>query len=174
MKHLAIALTALVAAASAYAQGTVNFATRITGSVDARVTYSGSPAGSTVWGQLYAGSTALGSPVPFRDTPAAAQGYITSGGTVEVPGVASGGTAQIKLVAWVASQGATYAEAVAKGTGGVGESAPISVTAGGGTLPPGNLVGLAGFNVSSIVIPEPSIAALGLLGAGLLLVRRKK
>lgn len=171
MKHLAIALTALVAAASAYAQGTVNFATRITGSVDARVTYNGTPAGSTVWGQLYAGNTALGSPVPFRDTPAAAQGYITSGGTVEIPGVASGATAQIKLVAWVSSLGATY-DAAKANAGGWAESGPITVTAGGGTLPPGNLVGLAGFNIPAV--PEPSIAALGLLGAGALLLRRKK
>ncbi|MCC6235361.1 MAG: PEP-CTERM sorting domain-containing protein [Verrucomicrobiales bacterium] len=173
MKYLTIALTALLAAASAYAQGTVNFATRITGSVDARVTFDGAPAGSTIWGQLYSGTAALGNPVPFRDSPAAAQGYITSGGTVEVPGVASGGTASIKLVAWHSSLGATYAEAVAKGMNGTAESAAISVTVGGGTLPPGNLVGLAGFNVSSIV-PEPSIAALGILGAGLLVLRRKK
>jgi hypothetical protein len=174
MKHLAIALTALMAAASAYAQGTVNFATRITGSVDARVfNADATPVGSTVWGQLYSGDTALGSPVAFRDTPAAAQGYITSGGTVEIPGVASGATASVKLVAWAASSGASYAAAKASGLGGVGESAAITVTAGGGTLPPGNLVGLATFNLSPIV-PEPSIAALGLLGAGLLVLRRKK
>jgi hypothetical protein len=179
MKHIALALTALFAAATAFAQGTVNFATRITGSVDARVTYGGAPAGSTFMGQLYAAAPGgtlapVGAPVPFRDTPDAAKGYITSGGTVEIPGVAAGATAQVKLVAWAASLGATFAEAQGKGQGGWGESATIpSVTTGGGTLPPGALVGLTGFEVSPI-IPEPSIAALGLLGAGLLLIRRKK
>lgn len=178
MKHIAIALTAFAVAASAYAQGVVNFSTRAGASVNAPVTYLGDNtlADGRFWGQLYVAAPAgtlapSGTPQPFRSD--AGKGYITAGGNVEIPGVTPGSSAQVKLVAWASSLGATYAEAMAKGLGGVGESAVITVSTGGGTLPPAALAGLGAFNISPIV-PEPSIAALGLLGAGLLLIRRKK
>jgi hypothetical protein len=180
MKHIALTLTALLAAASAYAQGTVNFATRVTGQVDAPVTYQGAKAGDAYYGQLYAGAkggtlAAVGQPVPFRSD--AGIGYITAGGAVAVPGVAGGAEADIRLVAWAKSQGATYDAAKALNMGGWNESPIITVKTGNpDAVPPtvaANLVGLQGFEISPI-IPEPSIAALGLLGAGLLLIRRKK
>ncbi|MGE3309439.1 MAG: PEP-CTERM sorting domain-containing protein [Limisphaerales bacterium] len=182
MKHIVIALAALSVAASALAQGTVNFATRSGTAVNAPVTYAGGgnvlgTGDAAVWGQLYVSApggtlAAAGAPVPFRSD--AGAGFITAGGTVEIPGTTVGGSGQVKLVAWYASQGATYAEAMGKGLGGFGESAVLTVNGlGGGTTPPALLAGLQGFSVSAVV-PEPSIAALGLLGAGLLLIRRKK
>jgi hypothetical protein len=184
MKQIVIAFAALSVAVSAFAQGTVNFSNR-TGPINAPVTYAGGAnvvgtGADAVWGQLLAAApggtlTAVGVPVPFRD--GAAAGYITGGGSITIPGVAGGSPADVQMVAWYASQGATYAEALAKGTGGVGNSSVVNVaaTGGAGSPPslPANLVGLTGFSVSAIV-PEPSIAALGLLGAGLLLIRRKK
>jgi hypothetical protein len=183
MKQIVIAFAALSVAVSAFAQGTVNFSNR-TGPINAPVTYEGAgnvlgTGANAVWGQLYAAApggtlAAVGVPVPFRD--GAAAGYITGGGSVTIPGVAGGSPADVQMVAWYASQGATYADALAKGLGGVGKSGTISVVTGGAGSPPSlpaNLVGLTGFSVSAIV-PEPSIAALGLLGAGLLLIRRKK
>lgn len=178
MKSIVLALTALLAAGSAFAQGTINFSTKITGVVDAKVTYSATAGGATTavngdyLGQLYAGAAggalaAVGSPVPFRSD--AGVGYITAGGKVAVPGVAGGSSAQVVLRAWQAASGATYEAAAIKNS-----SAPITITLGGGGTPPApdaNLAGLQGFN---IVVPEPSIAALGLLGAGLLVIRRKK
>lgn len=186
MKQIAITLTALLVAASAYAQGTLNFANRVTGVVDARVTVQGDPAnsstvGSDYWGQLLAGApggalAAVGSPVEFRGSPDAAIGYITAGGVVNVAGVAGGSPAQVQLVAWHKSLGATWEAANAAGLGGIGSSAVITVNTGGGGTPPSpaaNLAGLQAFSVTPLV-PEPAIAALGLLGAGLLLLRRKK
>ena len=184
MKQLFVGIVALSVAASAFAQGTVNFANKSGTAIDAPVTYAGGgrvtgTGAGAVLGQLYAAApggtlAAVGVPVPFRD--GAGAGYITAGGTINV-GVAAGSPAQVKLVAWYSSQGATYADAMAKGAGGVGESAVITVaaTGGGGSPPalPAALTGLQGFSVSAIV-PEPSVAALGLLGAGLLLIRRKK
>ncbi len=183
MKHFATAtvLAGLSVAASAFAQGTVNFATKSGTTVDALVTYSSGryvlgTGDEAVLGQLYAAAPGgtlapVGSPVPFRSD--AGAGYITAGGTVEIPGTTVGGSGQVKLVAWYASQGATYADAVAKGQGNFNESAVLTVASlGGGTTPPALLAGLQGFAVS--VVPEPSIAALGLLGAGLLLIHRKK
>jgi hypothetical protein len=185
MKQIVIAIAALSAAVSAFAQGTVNFSNR-TGSIDAPVTYGSSTGqrvigtgAEAVWGQLMASTpggtlAAIGVPVPFRE--GAGAGYITGGGAITIPGVAAGSPASIQMVAWHQSLGATYAEALAKGLGGVGNSATIEVATGGvGTPPslPSNLTGLTAFSVSAVV-PEPSIAALGLLGAGLLLIRRKK
>jgi hypothetical protein len=193
MKKIALTLAALAVAASSYAQGTLNFANRVSGVFSAQVTYAGDPAlpagpaGNSFWGQLYAAApggalAAIGSPVEFRND--AGIGYITSGGVVNVPGVAGGSPAQVKLVAWHKSLGNDYTAAVAQGLGGWGESAVITVNTGGGGTPPApaanlGVVGgtaantLAGFEVRSLV-PEPSMAALGLLGAGLLLIRRKK
>jgi len=193
MKHIALTLTALLVAASAYAQGTLNFANRVTGAFTAQVTYNGDatipagPAGNSFWGQLYAAApggalAAVGSPVEFRND--AGIGYITSGGTVAVPGVAGGSPAQVQMVGWHKSLGNDYAAAKAQGLGGWGESAIITVNTGGGGTPPAPAtnLGVAGgtaantlapFAIASL-IPEPSIAALGLLGAGLLLIRRKK
>jgi len=193
MKHIALTLTALLVAASAYAQGTLNFANRVSGVVDAQVTYQGDstipqgPAGNQFWGQLLAAAPGgtlapVGQPVEFRND--AGIGYITAGGVVSVPGVAGGSPAEVRMVGWHKSLGNDYAAAVAAGTGGVGQSAIITVNTGGGGTPPGPAANLgvaggtaantlAGFQVSTLV-PEPSIAALGLLGAGLLLIRRKK
>jgi hypothetical protein len=183
MKHIAITLTALLVAASAYAQGTLNFANRVTGVLDARVSIQGGggPVDNNWYGQLLAGASEatlapIGSPVEFRGSPDAAKGYIVSGGVVAVPGVAGGSPATVRMVAWNKSVGATWEAAQAANLGGIGQSAPITVNTGGGGTPPSpaaNLVGLAAFEVTP-VIPEPAIAALGLLGAGLLLLRRKK
>ena len=183
MKSTVLVLTALFAAGSAFAQGTINFSTKITGQVDAKVFYGApggptSPAGADYSAQLYAAApggafSAIGSAVPFRGD--AGIGYITSGGKVTVPGIAGGSSAQIELRAWKTSLGSNYEAALAAG-GGVdtGKSAPITITLGGGGTPPApdaNLTGLQGF---VIPVPEPSIAALGLLGAGMLVIRRKK
>jgi hypothetical protein len=193
MKHIAITLTALLVAASAYAQGTLNFANRVSGVFSAPATYQGDAttpaglAGNQFWGQLLAAAPGgtlapVGSPVEFRND--AGIGYITSGGVVAVPGVAGGSPAQVQMVAWHKSLGDTWAAANAAGQGGIGSSGIITVNTGGGGTPPSPAanLGVAGgtaentlqpFNITSLV-PEPSIAALGLLGAGLLLIRRKK
>jgi hypothetical protein len=193
MKQIALTLTALLVAASAFAQGTLNFANRVTGVFQAQVTYEGDatlpagPAGNNFWGQLLAAAPGgtlapVGSPVEFRND--AGIGYITSGGVVTVPGVAGGSPAQVEMVAWHKSLGNDWAAASAAGMGGIGRSGVITVNTGGGGTPPSpaSNLGVAGgtaantlqaFQISTLV-PEPSIAALGLLGAGLLLIRRKK
>jgi len=178
MKHCLVTLAALLVAASSFAQGTVNFVNKITGSVDARVTYAGNPAvggGATAdtqfVAQLYSNGAAVGDPVAFRNS-GAGTGY-WPGATRTLPGVAENATATVKVVSWSTALGATYEAAKAAGKGGVGESAPITIATGGGLNPPGALIGLTAWSISPIV-PEPSIAALGVLGAGLLLIRRKK
>jgi hypothetical protein len=184
MKHIVIGLTALFAAASVLAQGTVNFATRVSGQVDAPVRYTALDgttglAGNNYWGQLLAGPAGgtlapIGQPVEFRND--AGIGYITAGGAVAIPGVAGGSAADVRLVAWDKTLG-NDAMAAMQAAGGWGQSAVVNIAATGnpGAIPPttaANLTGLQGFTMTAV--PEPSIAALGLLGAGLLLIRRKK
>lgn len=182
MKRFALTLAALIAAASTQAQGVVNFSTRAGLSVNAPVSYMGyeSPNSELVdgrfVGQLYAAApnetlAPVGVPTPFRSD--VGKGYITAGGNVVIPGVLPGGTAQIKMVAWASWLGASYAEALSKGQGDVGESKVITITVGGGILPPAPLTGLMPFNLSPI-IPEPSPWALGSLGGGVLLLLRKR
>ncbi len=107
-------------AGTVWAQGTIQFSTLVPGSVNARVTRAEAPVGSAYLGQLYAAFAGgalgpVGRPLPFRDD--AAIGYITGGGDVVVVGVAAGGSAHVKLVAWDASMGDSYDAAVERGSG---------------------------------------------------------
>lgn len=184
MKSASWVLLAFVVQMESYAQGTVNFATRVTGQLDAPVYvgdyFFGHRVGSDYWGQLYAapvgGTLApIGVPIEFRND--AGIGYITAGGTVAIPEVAGGSPAQIQMVAWLKRLG-TDAE-VAKGSpfGGWGESAVLTLPATGNpdAIPPtpaANLIGLQAFLVT-VFVPEPGVAALGILGTCLLLSWRR-
>jgi hypothetical protein len=174
----------LLCVSSAFGQGTVVFHNKVE-NVDARVfilDWRGlRPLDGQFVGQLYAsvpGGTlaAAGAPIPFRDAPEAGRGYLNTTGldtTRQIPGVPEGGTAQVKMVAWATSLGATYEQAIATGMGWYGESAVVpEVVTGGGLVPPRPLTGLQGFTI--LIIPEPSTVALGLLGAGVLLIRRRE
>lgn len=167
MKKTIIALAALMVSVATYGQGQVNFNNRVTGVVDARVTFAdGTGVGAGYTAQLFGGPagtpaaqlTALSPSTTFRTSSAAAQGYV-NGVTVEVPGVASGNNAT--LVMRVFATGSSAA---------LGESNPITIAVGGGTLPPSNLAGMNAFTV----VPEPSTIALGALGVAALLLRRRK
>jgi len=182
MKYTVLTLAATFAAASAFAQGTVAFGNRVTSAgIDAPVTDSTGAKidGAAGWAQLLAGPAGgalapVGDPVNFRS--GAAAGYITTV-TVPVPTVAAGSPADLQMVAWDAAVGGTYDAAMASGMGGMGASGVLSgITTGGAGSPPSlpaNMTGLTAFSIAPVV-PEPSIAALGLLGAGLLVIRRKK
>ena len=180
MKKLLIALAAVMITAATYGQGQVVFANRVgAAGLDAPVTVLGSnPSvgpGATWSAQLYLSSggslTALTPASTFRaagtGAAATADRYWVNQ-TVDVPGVASGGNATFVVRAWQTSLG-SYDAAVGKAWG---ESAPFTVSVGGGTLPPANLTTLQSFTVQ--VVPEPSVIALGVLGAAALLLRRRK
>lgn len=171
MKKLILAVAAVMVSVAAFAQGTVTFNNRVTGVVDARVTFAdgsgGVGAGYTA--QLYGGPeggalAALTPTTTFRTSSAAALGYVNAV-VVEVPGVAGSSKASLQMKVF---SDATKAE--------VGASAPFVVTLGGGQLPPANLVGLTAFTVSggAPVIPEPSTIALAAIGGAALLCLRRR
>jgi hypothetical protein len=170
MKKLIIALAAIAMTTAAFAQGTVQLNNRIPGVVDARVLLpngSGAGAGFTaqLWGGPEGGALAPLTPTTtFRDSSAAAMGYVNAV-DVSIPGVAAGGKATVELRAF---NGADYGSSTI-----FGKSAPLNVSVGGGNLPPAALAGLNGGQPINLV-PEPSTIALGILGAALLLIRRRK
>jgi len=179
MKRMSVSGAMLLAATVAQAQGSVRFANRVPGLLDAPVIVKYGetlyPAHSMFVAQLYAspvGGTlaAIGAPIPFRDAPEA--GYWPDE-IRTIPGVAPGGTAQVKVVSWVYGLGATYEYAVSQNLARVGESDVFMVTTGGGSVPPAPMLGLTSFTVVVPFVPEPSPAALGLFGALTLLVWRR-
>jgi hypothetical protein len=168
MKKLALTVASMLVAVYAYGQGTVLFDTSI-GYPDAIVTYadSGDPAaGPDAVGQLYGGLdmnslAPQGVPVEFGLEADGLAGWIITGGVVTVDNAAAGTAGYyVQLRAWNTAA-----------PGLVGESPALQLTLGGGTLPPADLTGLG---PTVIPVPEPSVIALGLLGAAALLIRRRK
>lgn len=203
MKKIIILLT-LVAAVSAYSQGTVNFNTKVssTPSIDAPIFYggggpatagkvngggTGSFGGSTAYAALYGGPVGtteanlvlLGSAVGFRSGVAA--GYVNAG-SVTISGVPAGASALVQLRVWdTGVAGSTWESLGSSWPVYFGKTGIIRIAAlGSDSQTAANLVdadtGLAiqGFSIGWV--PEPSILGLGLIGAvaGLLVFRRRK
>jgi len=171
MKKLILAVAAVIVSVAAYAQGQITFNNRVAGVVDARVTFADGPnigqgVGAGYTAQLFGGAdaanlTALNPATTFRTSSAATQGYV-NGVVVDVPGIAPGLKATVVMRVF----DPTNVQ--------VGQSAAISITLGGGTLPPANLEGLQPFTATGGIVPEPSTIALAALGVAALLLRRRK
>lgn len=109
-------------------------------------------AGATYFAQLYAGTTlesltAVGPAVPFREGDAA--GYWVAV-TRSIPSVPAGATALVQARAWKAGLAASFEETLVAG-GLTGMSEILTVTTGGGSAPPADLVGLKSFKLG---LPE--------------------
>jgi hypothetical protein len=181
---LTVALTGV--AISGFAQGFVNFNTQAVGASAQVYSAPGVLAsGTAFFAQLYAADgfnasegslTAKGTAVNFRA--GGNVGYVqisgtTSAGATVNPTVAvttvNNGNVTLQLRAW-SSSFATYEAAVAGG-GAYGSSALLNLASTSAPTGPATLTGLQGFTM----VPEPSTYALGLLGAGaLLMIRRRK
>lgn len=181
-KSLAIAALAVLAITSASAQGTLTFNNRIVGIVDAKIFNQDGVTGLSGTGfsvQLYVGAagaaegalTAVAGVVSdFRTGNAA--GYFNSLGDVAIPGFAGGQTVALQLRAWD-NQGGTITSYEAASIRGVSNVFNTVDALGGAGNPPATAATLQGLQSFSIV-PEPSVIALAVLGAGALLFRRKK
>ena len=134
----------------AFGQGAVVFNNRVGTQVDAPVSRpDGSGAGEGFTAQLIlvhesGAITALFPRTTFRTSPPAATYYL-KGVDVIVPGVAPGNTATFRMRAW---SGDSFETSLLRG-----ESANFTITVGGGTLPPSNLIGLQGFTFISKPTP---------------------
>jgi hypothetical protein len=170
-----------------YAQGTVDFRNKNAGltppfdvpiyDVDGTTKLSG----ANFLAQIYFSATQNGSFAPITD-PAAP--FRTGGGagywnygtdfTRVLTGIAAGTAAWIQVRVWDSTAGATP-DAAKLGGGKWGDSNIFSVTTGGSGNPPAvpaTLIGMTSFQLQQV--PEPSTIALGVLGLGALLLRRRK
>jgi hypothetical protein len=169
MKKILLIAVAAFVSVSVYAQGTVNFS-NIGGSVTAAPEKGGAPVpnGSEYMAALYwapAGVTDFGA---FMQVGAAATflapGTIV-GGTRTAPVTPAGAEANFQIRVWEVAD-----------ANHIGESAIVSVVTGNpNAIPPGTPGSLGPLSVQMRIVPEPSVIALGALGAGaLLLLRRRK
>jgi hypothetical protein len=158
----------------------------------------GTPAGTTVYnGPLLAGTgytfalfagpagaaesaLQLVSTTTFRTGTALPAGTVFTQ-TLPINGVASGSSAALQVRVWdnVGGTISTWALVlaapnVARGSSPVFASAPLGGPdpAGGPPITPPAMTGWTSFNVAAV--PEPSVIALGALGLGALLLRRRK
>jgi hypothetical protein len=190
MKNVLIATALLFLTVDVYAQGTIDFkndsATPVrNGLTDANVLFSQGIQAALFWAPLSNPDvfTQLGNPVSVGFP---VPGIFIGGTRTTGAETAAGASARFIVKAWEAAYGATYEAAVAAapmgGRIGLRAQSPVFLlTTGGGGTPPTNptaLVGTTmnpGFTGFTVVVPEPSIFALGLWAASsLLLFRRRK
>jgi hypothetical protein len=181
-KLLLIGILSVGGVSSVFAQGTIDFRNRITGTLDWPVYGIDGTllSGANFLAQLYFATSATGSltavldpAAPFRTGTGA--GYWNAGAdsTRILPGIAAGSEVWLQVRTWDSTAGATYD--IAKAAGGqYGDSFifHVAVTGGGGTPPasPAAMLGLQSFTL----VPEPSTIALGVIGGLALLLRRRK
>jgi hypothetical protein len=184
--NILLAMTCLAGNHFCQAQGTVNFA-NLGSNLNAQVhidTLAGPLAGAGYMAQLLlrtgGGSlTPVGAPANFIGS--TAPGYF-NGGVVTVSQVAPGASATFQVFAWdSASVITSYAQAIAAWNGGMlrgGFSFPVTIATGSAGTPPlapAQLTGLQPWAlVGQTIIPEPSVVILSLLGAGALVLSRRR
>jgi len=193
MKKLLLTLSLVVATVTGFAQGTVTFANNVAfgtpagGPFNDRLVHdmAGAPLVGVNWvAQLWyangagvaEGSLAsLGGTQAFRAVGTTLPGtWSTAGGTSRtLTATAESQTATLQVRVWDGALFANYAAALAGG-GVYGKSPTFNYTVPPSSPPPGAsaffMEGLQGFQL----VPEPSVIALGVLGAAALLLRRRR
>jgi len=168
MKKTWITILAFSATLGAFGQGQVNFNTYVptdTPPVDARFyVWPGPVLLTDGFGQLAIvkndGSLAPLLPIGILG----ASGYINAGTATAPPGYPGGTTVSMILRVWNGGPGSTYDTAVLKM-----QSSPFVITLSEPSDKPIDLIGLSGATLT----PEPTTLALGAVGLGLLLLRRR-
>lgn len=185
MKKLYITgLLIIATVGSAFAQGTVNFSNGA--SVGLPLVFLGDPlsgtalVGTNYVSQLYAGANAgsltavAGSLSKFRVPTTTSPGTWSGKPVLALPLGGVGVPVSLAVRVWDASVFASYEAAFAAGSG-FGSSSPFTYTQKLSDPPSPNDTVMTGFTSFGVVpVPEPSVIVLGLLGAGALLLRRRK
>jgi hypothetical protein len=195
MKKLTLMAASLLAALSVYGQGSVDFnnfgnALPPDGGVIHGIRGDGVALADGIVAQLYWSSSmsgqfmATGTPTPVGDAFGAEFPGFFGAGVLTIPGVTPpGGVAFFEVRAWEVAYGASFeAAASAPAMGGrqafIGTSGVFMADTGNPQdVPPGLPTDLGALIPSFRVnpVPEPSVIALGLIGAGaLLMLRRRK
>jgi hypothetical protein len=185
MKKLLITAAAVLASLNLMAQGTVVFQN----STASRVfidSVGGTAAGAGYAVALYYAADGVTDENAFVQLggSAAITSGIFAGGTRTAPIAAPGGFGNFQVRGWTTAYATSYEAALQAprpdGLNKGGKSAIVRVDTGDPTsVPPGTATPLASAGLASFaltpIVPEPSAIALGILGAGaLLLLRRRK
>jgi len=179
MKKLITTVVCSMAAAAAFGQGTFAFSSTVGNPGDNTISIksSGAPADSPYQAELAAGvGTTLASLTLYPSTITPVTGGYIFGPNVALTGVAAGSTVAFDILVWNPADGATFAAAVAKGGATIlGSSGVVQgyVTGGSGS-PPAVAPNPAFGPFSLAAAPEPTTLALGAMGLGALLLRRRK
>jgi hypothetical protein len=188
MKKLLLLAALTLVSVGAYAQGTVNFAT-LAGGAGGVVQAAGTngtgsgvlASGSAFMAQLYVGpagslaatltTNGVSGTASFFNTGAQA-GYVT-GGARTITGFNGGETISAQVRAWAVASGSSWETATTRSPL---TTTVVQVVLASGINTPPNMVGLTGYNIDpTVIVPEPSSIALGLLGLGAIaLFRRRK
>jgi hypothetical protein len=179
MRGFLALVLALLGAGSTRAQGTFSFNNRVVASgLDAPVFFSRQPLEAPMVAAVFLNGTQLGPVAPFRTGVGA--GYWNPGAEPirEVIGKFSGDVVSgFTIKAWDSSKGQTM-ETVRDVGGKYGESRAFSITLGGpksDPLLPADIPGvMSNFRSYDLLIPEPSVLALGALGAVICICRRRR
>jgi len=125
-------------------------------------------------GNNSATAAVTGTPAPFR-IPTTTQPGVWNGGKRDfVASVAAGTTVSLIVRVWNTAVG-DYAANVAQNIGGQSDPFNYNVAAASNPPPtPNDMVNFQGFGVHTVIVPEPSVIALGVIGVGALLLRRRK
>jgi hypothetical protein len=188
MKKLTLIAASLVAALNLYAQGDVIF-DNFEGGLLANNFRGGDVAASDgIVVQLYASMSGNGGTfIPVPDSIVQA-GLLADGfydrGVVRIPAsvVGGGAGAFLEVRAWESAYGASFEEAVnAAAMGGrvalrgISPTFMVAATGNPSATPPGVPVSISALVPAfGVNVPEPSVIALGLIGAGALLVLRRR
>jgi hypothetical protein len=186
MKTLLLGSALALAAATALAQGTVNFV-NVQGTLNVPVYQADGVtklSGNQFMAELLASRTAFGNFFSIATSgflTGAGAGYF-NGGVRTITGIAGGESAWLWVRFWNTAYGSTFAAAQSVGASGVanayGTASLFQVTLGDPSAqPPGvpaSLSGLAGQTLRLVTpLPEPSALALVGLGLSSLLFRRR-
>lgn len=179
-RALLVAMGMFLATAGALAQGNVLFQSKVTNpAVNFKIT---NPDGSAaevgkytveLWGALgnsglapLMGSAAGAADALIQTPLSLASGYF-AGGSWSVTGIPAGVDAQLQVRVWETQFGSYNNQT--SGLYGMGTVITVKLTEPPAT--PQALVGMA--NIALTAVPEPSILALGMLGLGALMLRRR-
>jgi len=179
-RALLVAMGMVLATAGALAQGNVLFQSKVTNpAVNFKIVNPDGTAAEVgkytveLWGAIGGADLAplsgslSGAASALIQTPLALTSGYFAGGTWSVTGVAAGVDAQLQVRVWETSYGSYNAQTA--GLYGMGNIVTLKLTEPPAT--PAALVGME--TITLTAVPEPSILALGVLGLGAFMLRRR-